>query len=284
MNSDIVYEILKFLHICPEENGGAIMAKKVILTNSKRTSRELKIRVKKIEKPIVFDIDYNITELGKIADTNICWNDNCFIVNGCQDYIQRETQKDGRYTIKIFAYDRLQNFVMPSQTNTVHSIGNLTDLSYMFQSLLRPTPYLAKKWDTSKVTNMRCMFCYCNTLNVNLGKNWNTSRVTDMRSMFNQCHRLNKNIGKNWDTSSVLDMSYMFAWCNKLDKNIGKNWNTSKVIYMSLMFWECYNLDKHIGENWNLSQVTRMNLMFGSGNLNHPIVQKWDVSRVKDSR
>jgi hypothetical protein len=30
MNQDIVYEILKFLHLAPEENGGALLAKKVI--------------------------------------------------------------------------------------------------------------------------------------------------------------------------------------------------------------------------------------------------------------
>jgi hypothetical protein len=32
MNSDIVLEILRHLHLCPEENGGALLAEKVILS------------------------------------------------------------------------------------------------------------------------------------------------------------------------------------------------------------------------------------------------------------
>jgi hypothetical protein len=50
MNSDIVYEILKWLHLSPEENGGALLAKKV--TISARDHQKLAAR--KMEKPTVF--------------------------------------------------------------------------------------------------------------------------------------------------------------------------------------------------------------------------------------
>ena len=59
-------------------------------------------------------------------------------------------------------------------------------------------------WDTSKVTDMSCMFCYTNNFNKDIGR-WDTSKVTDMRAMFYCATNFNENIG-NWDTSKVTNM------------------------------------------------------------------------------
>jgi surface protein len=42
---------------------------------------------------------------------------------------------------------------------------------------------------------------------------WNTSNVTNMRCIFRDAEKFNGNIGK-WDTSAVTDMSFMFCGDN----------------------------------------------------------------------
>ena len=63
---------------------------------------------------------------------------------------------------------------------------------------------------------------------------WDTSNVTDMRCMFYGARNFNQDIG-NWDTSNVTDMTYMFACAVKFDQDIGR-WDTSKVTNMYYMF------------------------------------------------
>ena len=67
------------------------------------------------------------------------------------------------------------------------------------------------------------------------------NKVTDMRDMFSYCNTLSSlpDISK-WDTSKVSNMSGMFCGCNRLSSlpDISK-WDTSKVTDMSDMFWNC---------------------------------------------
>ena len=51
MIADIVHEILKFLYLCPEENGGALLARRVVFSEKK-----YKTLASSFEKPIVFEV------------------------------------------------------------------------------------------------------------------------------------------------------------------------------------------------------------------------------------
>ncbi len=150
-------------------------------------------------------------------------------------------------------------------------------------------------WDTSKVTEMRCMFfnlCSIKTINVT---GWNTSKVTDMISMFNMAEKdsvLEKIIGiENLDTSSVTVMDSMFSHCDSLKTLPIENWNVSNVRSMERMFeftWvatdsgQTYDLDL---SRWNVSNVRNMEFMFyrassgGKWNVN---VSRWDTSHAMD--
>ena len=68
--------------------------------------------------------------------------------------------------------------------------------------------------DTSKVTNMSCMFLDCN--NLTTIPQLDTSNVIDMNSMFSRCSKLTTI--PQLDTSKATDMNYMFSDCHSLEK------------------------------------------------------------------
>ena len=148
------------------------------------------------------------------------------------------------------------------------------------------------KWNTSKVTNMSCMF-YNSTNLTNIGdlSKWDTSHVINMLGMFATATGLT-NIGNldNWDTSKVTDMSWMFSTNSDSDKqshltNIGdlSKWNTSKVTNMLGMFANTTSLT-NIGDlsKWDTSKVTNMLGMFNNASnlTNIGDLSKWDTSKV----
>ena len=91
-----------------------------------------------------------------------------------------------------------------------------TSAEYMCNNLSSLTDIDFTGWDTSSITDMRCMFSGCSSLaNLDLSK-WDTSSVTDMRSMFNGCSSLTSLDLSKWNTSSVTDMCEMFNWCSSL--------------------------------------------------------------------
>lgn len=279
MNQDTIYEILKYLHLCPEENGGALSAKRLILSQKSYNS----LNEKKFEKPVVLSILGAGTEFRSSLNKNsvVYWGDGKITKVAFEDEVftgHRYTKGD-LYVIKIF--DNRLRVIMPLNVEEVDSIGEITDLAFMFRNV-EIDKNCGKKWDTSGVTDMSNMFRECRSLNKNVGKNWNTSEVTDMSSMFRECRSLNKNVGKNWDTSEVTDMCCMFESCILLDKNVGKYWDTSNVQTFYCMFEFCINLDKNIGKNWNASKTTDMARMFCEcRRLNQPIGKKWQTTNVK---
>jgi surface protein len=276
MNPDIIYEILKFLHLCPEENGGALLAKKVHISLNCTSI----INTDRLEKPIVLCANENTVILKKISEKSTIKYENSggnAIYKYVDNYGQIYYLKDNNWTVKMFDYNGL--LFMNKSILDVHSIGNRTNLVGIFYECRELDSCMGKKWDTSNVTDMSCMFSYCNNLNKTIGKNWNTSKVSDMTCMFANCSKLNKNVGKNWNTSSVECMSGMFNFCDVLNKNIGKYWDTSKVCEMSNMFYDCKRLNQPIGENWDISKVIEANNMFyGCESLTFEIVEKWKKS------
>jgi hypothetical protein len=64
MNKDIIYEILKYLHLCPEENGGVLLSKKIIFSQKSY----LKLEKRRLEKPLVFSTSLFSKEIVIISD------------------------------------------------------------------------------------------------------------------------------------------------------------------------------------------------------------------------
>ena len=140
-----------------------------------------------------------------------------------------------------------------------------------------------KLFDTSKVTNMKCMFLECTELeNVDIS-GFDTGKVEDMTCMFAFCNKL-KNLDVNgFNTSRVTDMSGMFAQCYELKKIDVSGFDTRKVTDMSYMFQECYGLIELNTGSFDTGKVTKMNGMFiECTKLKKLNVSSFDTSNVKE--
>lgn len=101
-------------------------------------------------------------------------------------------------------------------TKPAESFLILTD-SYYSMSDIYPGKFstmteIPDNLDTSKVTNMNCMFIRCFSLTSI--PDLDTSNVTRMDNMFNECYNLT--FVPQLDTSKVSKMSYMFDYCTSL--------------------------------------------------------------------
>ena len=132
--------------------------------------------------------------------------------------------------------------------------------------------------DLTKVTNMRCMFWYCETFNQPLN-NWTVSQVTDMSWMFLHCTAFNQPLEK-WDVSKVTNMYEMFYGCTAFNQPLDK-WDVSKVTNMGWMFLHCSAFNQPLN-NWDVSKVTNMYEMFENCSAFNQPLEKWDVSQVTD--
>jgi surface protein len=121
--------------------------------------------------------------------------------------------------------------------------------------------------DTSKVTNMKEMFNYCQKLTSLDASNWDTSNVTDMSNMFNFCNNLTSLDLSNWDTSNVTKMSNMFAYCSNLTSLDLSNWDTSNVTDMNSMFNSCSKLTSLSSIRADSLSIASYQSPFGSSNL-----------------
>jgi surface protein len=281
MNSDIVYEVLKFLHLVPEENGGALLARKVLISQI----HYMFLESRNFEKPLVFDCVDQFLIIDTKIDSVIYWGDGSMEkLNNIGESFTPEKKYSSidNHTVKIFG--RIDAFILPYNAIKIHSVGNLTNLGHTFENLINldgsiiERDYLDEiiinKLDTSGVTDMSYACYERSNLKKDLFKNWNVSKVTDMSYMFYGCSRLNKNVGKNWDTSSVTNMAAMFCHCISLNQPIGKKWIISKVKILSSIFCGCANLDCPIGKKWDTSNVKYMNYMFDFCKQNAKLYQK----------
>lgn len=131
--------------------------------------------------------------------------------------------------------------------------------------------------DTSRITDMSCMFCRASSFNQSIA-DWDTSSVTDMSFMFDSAENFNQPID-SWDTSKVTDMNHMFHGASSFNQPVGK-WNTSKVTDMSSMFEGARSFNQPIG-NWDTSKVTDMKCMFYSASSFNQPVDKWNIKHVR---
>ena len=99
--------------------------------------------------------------------------------------------------------------------NNMVNLESITGLNYL---------------NTSQVTNMAWMFCYCSKLaTLDLSK-FNTSKVTTMEGMFYECLKLQTIIvGSGWTTNVISASSDMFYNCIKLVGEKGTTYDESHV-------------------------------------------------------
>ena len=121
------------------------------------------------------------------------------------------------------------------------------------------------RWDTSNVTNMRCMFYNVESFNQDISQ-WDVSNVTNMSYMFYNAEKFNQDISK-WNTSKVTDMTKMFCFAESFNQDISK-WDVSNVIDMTKMFYYAYLFNQDISK-WNVSNVTNFDNIFYHCTLNN---------------
>ena len=136
------------------------------------------------------------------------------------------------------------------------------DSSQLFYNLSKLTTLDMSVFNTSNVTNMNNMFCYCSALTSLDVSGFNTSKVTNMYSMFYNCKTLTSLDLSKFSTSNVTNMSYMFSRCNNLTSLDLSNFNTTKVTSMNSMLSDCSSLTSLDVSGFNTSNVTDMSNMF----------------------
>ena len=105
--------------------------------------------------------------------------------------------------------------------------SKVTDMSFMFNRVIRLNNLYVSNFDTSKVTDMSYMFYFFKIPNLLDLSGFDTSHVTNMRKMFQQLSVKSLDIS-GFDTSNVTNMSEMFFSSDKLQVDCSKL-NVSKV-------------------------------------------------------
>ena len=116
--------------------------------------------------------------------------------------------------------------------------------------------------DTSNVTDMTCMFRYCNNLQSIDLNNFDTENVTNMYSMFDGCSKLTSLNLSSFNTKNVTNAEQMFGQMIGLTSLDLSSFDTSKLTSARRMFWNCYNLKNLNLNGWSTSNITDMAEMF----------------------
>lgn len=117
-------------------------------------------------------------------------------------------------------------------------------------------------FDTSKVTDMECMFYGCTSLEELDLSGFDTSLVLRMGGMFGQCRSLAKLDISSFDTRQVTDMKFMFGNCRSLEELDVSGFDTAQVTDMKGMFGGCCKLKRLDVGGFETSCVTDMKDMF----------------------
>ncbi len=137
--------------------------------------------------------------------------------------------------------------------------------------------------DTSNVTSMEAMFCYCRGLTDLDVSSLNTRNVANMSGMFIGCSGLTALDLSSFNTSKVSDMSGMFSGCSGLTALDLSPLNTSKVSDMSSMFCDCSGLTSLDLASLDTGKVTNMSGMFrGCSSLTNLDFSLLDTQKVTD--
>ena len=142
--------------------------------------------------------------------------------------------------------------------------------------------------DTSNVTDMCEMFCFCERLDrLDLrGTNiitLDTNNVVDMSHMFSWCKSLRDIDISKLNTKNVVDMNHMFSYCDILKVIKLGCINTSKVVRMDHIFDWCNNIRELDLSGLDTRNVENMSGMFsGCESLEYINLDGIDTSKVID--
>ena len=182
---------------------------------------------------------------------------------------------------------------------------NCIDMSNMFsgENYQLPETLDLRRFNTSKVTDMRAMFDHCMSTSILGLENFDTSKVTDMSFMFNEAKATNVSAA-NFDTSKVTTMENMFCNCPTTELDVS-GFDTHLVTNMSCIFegvpseldvsgfdtalvTTMHNMFKGTTSqtldvsHFNTSQVTNMSGMFSGAHCDEIDVSSFDTSQVTD--
>ena len=163
--------------------------------------------------------------------------------------------------------------------------SRVIEMRHMFCGMSNLTTLNLSNFNTSQVMNMGGIFSGMSGLTTLNLSNFDTSKVWGMYYMFNGMSNLTTLDLSNFDTSKVTSMGFMFHGMSSLTTLNLSNFDTSKVTDMESMFEDMANLTILDLSNFNTSNVTNMLSMFeGMSNLITLNLSNFDTSQVIDMR
>ena len=159
----------------------------------------------------------------------------------------------------VCTYSWFEHF---NQLSTIEGIVNLntskvTDMECMFNGCGIPSLDLSH-FNTQNVTSMIMMFFRCENLTTLDLSSFDTSNVTNMMNMFNNCRNLEELNLSNFDTQNVTNMMMMFSGCNILKTiYVGEKWDTENVEASYAMFSGCEKLEGEKGTTYDESHTDK---------------------------
>ena len=179
-------------------------------------------------------------------------------------------------------------FYRCSKLETISGLSNLntsnvTTMEDMFCWCDKLKSIDLSNFKTSKVTSMKSMFANCQSLTSLDVSTFNTSKVTNMAEMFSGCTKLTSLDVSHFDTSMVTSMAYMFSGCTKLTSIDVSNFDTSNVFRMVMMFNYCSSLTTLDLSTFNTEKDTTMTCMFrGCDKLTSLDISSFNTANVTD--
>ena len=228
MNNTIIIKLGKQLSTRPQDDKGVIYCDKL----------------DGIDTSSIEDKNWKVVELVARYTCNASGVVPTF--NSGYEYIVDEVSNgDGTYAVKIYADNDFSNVSFENKSNllTVEYLkvtNKVTSTAGMFYNCDSATSLNLSDFDTSNVTEMWEMFCYCCSLETIIGiENWNTGKVTDLTYTFMCCESLTTLNLSGWNTSEITLLDGMFSDCTYLEELDISNWDLSNADpnWLSAMFY-----------------------------------------------
>ena len=114
-------------------------------------------------------------------------------------------------------------------------------------------------WDTSEITDMRCLFRYKADFNGDISR-WDVSSVTDMGLMLYGTTSFNGDLSQ-WDVSKVTDMRWMLMGATSFNGDLSQ-WDVSNVKIMRCMLSGATSFTHQLGGAWSTSTANKSQMFF----------------------
>ena len=148
----------------------------------------------------------------------------------------------------------------------VPNVKNISHIFYECKSLEKIKISLVQ--NVSKLVNMYCLFCYCESLKVIDLSSFAFPNVEVIEFMFYGCTSLKLVNFSNPTFNNLQYMRSLFSRCSNLTSVDFKNFKTENVIKMNDMFYSCQSITSLNLDSFKTSKVNDMRLMFyGCNNL-----------------